>query len=46
MKEKRWQLRLIMLGGMAWLYVMNNLSTYPELVLDSLLQMGISLGFF
>lgn len=46
MKDKRWQLRLILLGGMAWLYVMNNLSTYPELVLNSLLQMWMMLGFF
>lgn len=46
MKEKRWQKSLIMIGGAAWVYVVARLSSYPELVMDSLQQLWHSLGFF
>ena len=46
MKEKRWQKGLIVIGGLAWVYVVARMSNYPELVIDSLQQLWFSLGFF
>jgi hypothetical protein len=46
MKENRWLKGLIVMGGAAWMYVMVKLSYYPEVLVDSLQQLWLSVGFF
>jgi hypothetical protein len=46
LKENRWQKGLIVMGGAAWVYVMVKLSYYPEMLVDSLQQLWLSVGFF
>ncbi len=46
MKENRWLKGLIVMGGAAWLYVMVKLSYYPKVLVDSLQQLSLSVGFF
>lgn len=46
MKENWWQKGLIVMGGAAWLYVMVKLSYYPEVLVGSLQQLWLAMGFF
>ncbi len=46
MKENRWLKGLIVMGGAAWLYVMVKLSYYPKVLVNSLQQLWLSVGFF